>query len=398
MSKKEIIAVYSAGLIQGVALVAFPAASTIFTNPHEFNFSSTVYGSLFIPQAILSIAASLLSVKLSKSYGSKCVFFFGLVANLIAMALLGLSAAVMHDKSIAYGMLLLATAFLGLGFGLTVPTLNTLAALLYPEKVNSTILILNALLGVGTTLAPVFISLFIGAGFWWGLPALVVLLIVLLLLFSQPLTLPGGKIKSSSYESKSAVIPLRFWVFAAFALLYGILETLNGNWVSIYMSKHENASIEVQSLALTAFWGMVTLGRIFFALIEKKFPEWRTFQMLPFVVSVAFILIASLPLENEYLGVFAFGLAGLGCSALLPLTISFGDKQLKSISASVAGGVIAFYLLGYGIAAFGVGPLQDRAILSLREIYAIGAIIALMLGAMSFKIIDSHYAKREESI
>jgi hypothetical protein len=69
------------------------------------------------------------------------------------------------------------------------------------------------------------------------------------------------------------------------------------------------------------------------------------------------VLIALLPEDEPYLGVLAFGLAGLGCSALLPLTISFGQSELASVSAAVAGGVIAFYQFGYGIAAFGVGPL-----------------------------------------
>lgn len=393
MKKGEITAVYSAGLIQGIALVAFPAASTIFTNPHEFNFSSTAYGSLFIPQVILAISASALSMKLSKHYSSKLVFFSGLLANLIAMALLAFSAFVMHDHDLAYGTLLIATGFLGLGFGLTVPTLNTMAALLYPEKVDATVLILNALLGVGTALAPVFIALFIGLGFWWGLPILVIILILPLLLFSLNLTLPGGNIKTSFKTTRAAFIPLRFWIFAAFALLYGIIETLNGNWVSIYMSKHEHATIAVQSFALTTFWGMVTLGRIFFALIAKKFKESRTYQILPFVAAVAFLLIAFLPPKNAYLGVFAFGLAGLGCSALLPLTISLGNRQLQSIATSVSGGVIAFYLLGYGIAAFGVGPLQDQANVSLKEIYAMGAAVACVLGVTAFVINQTKRAR-----
>ena len=102
MKKSEITAVYSAGLIQGIALVAFPAASTIFTNPHEFNFSSTAYGSLFIPQVVIAISRLGLSTKLRKHYGSKLVFFSGLIANLIAMALLAFSAVVMHEPSLAY--------------------------------------------------------------------------------------------------------------------------------------------------------------------------------------------------------------------------------------------------------------------------------------------------------
>ena len=76
----------------------------------------------------------------------------------------------------------------------------------------------------------------------------------------------------------------------------------------------------------------------------------------------AFVAIAVLPSDKPALGVLAFGLAGLGCSALLPLTISFGQEELVAISAAVAGGVIAFYQLGYGIAAFGAGPLQDAGV------------------------------------
>ena len=73
----------------------------------------------------------------------------------------------------------------------------------------------------------------------------------------------------------------------------------------------------------------------------------------------AFVAIAALPDGGAVAGVLAFGLAGLGCSALLPLTISFAQEDLVAISAATAGLVIAAYQLGYGIAAFGAGPLQD---------------------------------------
>ena len=121
------------------------------------------------------------------------------------------------------------------------------------------------------------------------------------------------------------------------------------------------------SLALTAFWGMVTVGRVLFAAIEKRFPERRTYHLLPFVAAAAFVILAVLPTGSAYLGVLAFGLAGLGCSALLPLTISFGQNELTTFAASVAGGLIAFYQIGYGLAAFGVGPLEKFTGLSLND-------------------------------
>ncbi len=390
--KKEIAVIYSAGLAQGLALVAFPAASTLLTNPQDFNFSNTDYGSLFIPQVVLAIIASAASMKLNKQFSSKSIFLCGLTANLLAMILLSLSAWIMHNHLLAYGILLVATACLGLGFGLTVPTLSTMAALIYPKKVNKTILMLNALLGLGTTLAPVLIAIFIGLGFWWGLPTFIASLILGLLLVSYPLTLAGGHIKTSFQQSKSIHISHRFWIFAAFGLLYGIIETLNGNWISIYMRQQEQASVIMQSVALSIFWGMITFGRVFFALIEKKLKEQQTYQILPFVAALSLMLIAFLPTKNEYLGIFAFGLVGFGCSALLPLTVSF----VNSVIPSSSGGIIACYLIGYGIAAFGVSLLHKTAHLSLQEIYMIGSILALILGLIACLIVKSQKIKSEE--
>ena len=45
------------------------------------------------------------------------------------------------------------------------------------------------------------------------------------------------------------------------------------------------------------------------------------------------------------------------------------------MSAGIAGGVIAFYRIGYGIAAFGVGPLLSSG-RTLSEIYGLTAVVA----------------------
>ena len=138
------------------------------------------------------------------------------------------------------------------------------------------------------------------------------------------------------------------------------------------------------SLALTIFWSTVTAGRILFAAIEKWLPEEIVCRILPLVVTAALIASACVPKTNPLLGVLTFALAGLGCSALLPLTISFGQKELTTIAASVAGGLIAFYQIGYGIAAFGVGPLQTWAGLDLNIIYGGTAVVALAMAAVAF--------------
>ena len=65
-TRTETNVVYAAGVVQGIALVTFPAASTILTDPAEYDLSSTQYGSLFLPQVITAIAAALLGASLGE--------------------------------------------------------------------------------------------------------------------------------------------------------------------------------------------------------------------------------------------------------------------------------------------------------------------------------------------
>jgi MFS family permease len=374
--------VNAAGVVQGIALVTFPAASTILTDPAEYDLSSSQYGALFLPQVVTAIAAALLGAGLGARFGTKRVYLAGLCAGFVSMTLL-LASAPIAGESGAYALLLLATACLGAGFGLTVPALNTMTAHFHPDAPDRAVLVLNALLGFGTVLAPVFVAIFDGLDVWWGLPVTSAVFLAVLVLVSARLPLEV-RVERPPASQGARGIPSRFWVYAGFAVLYGVCETVNGNWAQLDMTDL-GASTAAASIALTAFWATVTLGRILFAAIEAWFPSRRTYHVLPLVLAGAFVLIALLPDDQPALGILAFGLAGLGCSALLPLTISFGQKELTTYAAAATGGVIAFYQLGYGIAAFGVGPLRDAGV-ELSTVYALAAIVAVAMCAWSFVV------------
>ncbi len=383
--RSEIRALYAAGVIQGVALVTFPAAGAVFTSPTDYGLSATEYGGMFAPQAMMAVVASLLGAGLRSRLGAKRVYLLGLAANLISMTLLVASRFVMAQHNPAYGLLLVATTCLGIGFGFTVPTLNTYAAAFSPQAAGKAVLTLNALLGLGTALAPVFVAVFVGLGCWWGLPVMVGVLLLGLLGFSAKLPLEEGRTAGTGPPGKTS-LPPRFWIYAAFALLYGSCEAVNGSWAPLYMVKHFGASAALSSMALTVFWGTVTAGRMLFAGTEKWWPERTVCRVLPFVVVVAVLASAWAPARSPLLGLLTIALAGLGCSALLPLTISFAQNELTTIAASVAGGVVAFYQLGYGLAAFGAGPLQTRWGWSLNTIYGAAAGGALALAGLALVV------------
>jgi hypothetical protein len=383
----ESITVNIAGLAQGIALVSFPAASSILLAHGSYDLSSGQYGLMFVPQFVTAVGASLLGAGLlwpglTGRIPEKTIYLTGLVADLAAMVLLSVSWLVVHQHALAYGLLLVATACLGTGFGLTVPALNTLTAAFHPGKADNSVLVLNALLGLGTALAPAFVAVFNGIGFWTGLPLLTACLLAGLIAVSLRLPLdPGG---TPVHRRAKQALPKGFAIFGAFALLYGICETMNGNWSQPYI-----ASLGVRaataSLALTGFWAVVTAGRVLFAAVERWLPDRVAYRALPFLLAGALVLIAVLPRHAPFASVAAFCLAGLGCSALLPLTISFGQEKLIGNPATISGGLIACYQVGYGIAAFGVSPLLSAG-LHLSSIFAATAALAAAMGVGSLAV------------
>jgi hypothetical protein len=388
--------VNAAGLVQGIALVTFPAASTIFTSHGSYDLSRGEYGIMFVPQMTTAIVASLLGAGLlwpaltrRAGLGQKALLLAGLLADLASMVLLIVSWLVVHQHAAAFGLLLGATACLGAGFGLSVPSLNTLAAALHPAAVDRSVLVLNALLGLGTAVAPVFVAAFNGLGFWVGLPVLAACLLAALIGVGWRLPLAAAPAAGSAAASAAAPaagsgIPGGFWVFAAFAVLYGFCETMNGNWSQLDVTSL-GVRPAIASLALTAFWAVVTAGRVLLAVIQRWLPSRAAYHGLPFLLAGAFALIAMLPSHAPGPAVAAFGLAGLGCSALLPLTISFGQRKLAGRQAMVAGGVIACYQAGYGLAAFGVGPLTSAGV-RLPAVFGTSAVVAAVLGGLSLAV------------
>lgn len=373
------------GVMQGVALVTFPAISGVLTGAQGYGLSNSAYGLIFLPQVIAAIASSLMGAQASRLWGAKKVLLWGLLADVASMAVLLFSILVMHQPGLGLPLLMLATALMGFGFGGVVPVLNTFVADFQPTRVDQAVLMLNALLGLGTALAPALAALVVGPGIWWMLP-LLVLVSAALLWFGcrrQPFQLSAPNSEQVATSGARQLPYGRLLLFVFVATLYGLSETLNGNWAVLLMSNHLDSPPQVSSLALTLFWTFVTLGRLLFSRFAKWFPPRLLLPGLPVFLAVIFAGISRLGPGNGDAGLALFALAGLGCSALLPLIISFGQKQLVQLGSSAAGVLIAFYQLGYGLAAFGGGTLQQSLKLSIASLFGWGAVVAITLAVLS---------------
>jgi MFS transporter, FHS family, glucose/mannose:H+ symporter len=308
------------------------------------------------------------------------VLLVGLAGNIVSMTLLALSRLLIGTPDVAFGMLLVATGALGLGFGATVMALNTYAGIFFPQHTDGAVLALNALLGLGTALAPVLVVLVVAMGAWWLLPVAVacITLTLFVVALREPLRASAATtIADAPTRSGCRNLPGRFWLYASAVFLYGILETLNGNWATLYLTGERGVSARSAAFALAVFWAMVTIGRVLIAVISRIVPARSVYVALPVLLLVVFA--ASSHVQSETGAILVFGSAGLACSGFLPLSISFGVDEFPYLSAVMAGELIAFYQLGYGVAAFGTGPLRDALGLSYSSIFAGGSIVAVPL-------------------
>ncbi len=379
-SRFEVGLLYSAGVAQGLALVTFPAASTIFASSTGFDLNSTQYGAMFIPQVALAILASAFGSRLARRFGLRGVLLLGLGGDLIAMALLAASPLLIGTHA-EFVVLCIATGALGLGFGAAVMALNTLVEGFFPHNADGAVLLLNALLGVGTALAPLLVALFTGFGIWWALPLLVVLLTGGLLCgtLSVPLHLPYNP------PAGGGRLPARFWCYAVAVLLYGVAETLGGNWATLYLAGERHVAAQSAAFALTAFWVMVTLGRLLVALLDRWVAARWIYVALPVLLAAAFQVVARA--DGAVSGIAGFALLGLACAAFLPFSISFAGAEFPRRAATMSGALIAFYQVGYGIAAFGVGPLRELAGLAYSTVFSTASLLAIALAITALKVI-----------
>ena len=350
--RSEVLTVYVAGLFQGLALVAFPAAATLFQSSTGYDLSSSEYGTLFVPQVVLAIASSLALPRLADRFGLKAMLSVGLVADVVAMALL-LASTGLEGETAAFPVLLLATASLGLGFGTTLSCLSTYAGGFLPDRREVALTSLNVLLGLGTALSPVLIALFTDLAEWWYLPLV-------------PARRP---------------LPPTFWIFAGALVAYGVIETMFGNWGTTLLTD-AGASASAASYGLASFWACVTIGRLVIALVSAKVGSTRIYLVLPVAMALVLALAAAAPELN---GIVLFGLAGFACSGFFPMTIGYGETTFPDHVEVAAGWLVAAYQLGYGIAAFGAGALQSA--IELSTVFWLAVVLAVVMAVLAVSVV-----------
>lgn len=365
--------IFLIAFLTGVNFVVFPALGTAFTDPSVFALSSSQFGSLFLPQVVCIIISCLSAPFLVNRFGPKIILASGIALMIISTGILWSLQFFMHDKSLLFPVLMVLVAFTGSGFGLSITTLNPLAASLFKDNPSSAILILQFLVGLGTSASPLMMSLAGDVHHWMYVPGIIVLAVVFSFIAFLCISLP----KEQFFELPSKLhIPAKLWMFFGVIVLYGFIEGTFGSFGTILL-KGRGLSNSEASLGLSLFWGGIAVNRLLFGVFARKHDLSLVYLLSPIGVGAAIVLLLIFSGAGWILSVMF--LTGFFMGSIFPGTIGWGTVEFPTLTVMVSGFLMAANQVGTGIVTNVLGHFTSRTSFILEALVILAALICVFL-------------------
>ena len=382
---------YLGNMMQGFVLNAFPALSLILTEPSKFGLSLGQYGDLFLPLSICAIIGCFINPLFISRSTILVVWITGLCCNLIGLFIVIWTSFHLENQIPVFMLLRVALSFIGLGFGFFVPSAVLYVMRLFPLHTDGMVLAMNGVSGLGTALSPLLLSFFYNYFSWeyylLFLFCMMTLVFVLsfTLLFMTPQPVGEQQIPLLTFH-----FPKLWWLFAFFTLFYGALETIVGNWSPLFMQHKLGFSLDQANQGLSLFWISIMGGRFFFTYLSTKMALKSIYRILPLLLVFSFSCFAffeNITPQGMYLLLIV---SGIGCSALLPLTISMGGECIVSMRTSLPGLILGIYFLGYASGSYGMGFIINIFSGTFHFVFLIGIVLACLLVFLGNQILKAH--------
>jgi fucose permease len=369
----QIVIIFLSAFFTGVNFVVFPALGTAFTDASLFGLSSSQFGNLFIPQVICIIISCLGAPFLVNKWGPKIVLVVGLLLMIISTGLLWMLQFFMNDQSLLFPVLMVLVAFAGSGFGLSITTLNPLVASLFEKDKSSAILILQFLVGLGTSTSPLMMNLIGNVNNWMYVPASIFVLVSIIFILFLFLKLEKGTFFELPKHFK---IPSKLWIFFTVIVLYGFIEGTFGSFGAIIL-KNQGLDNNKASLGLSLFWGGIALNRLLFGIFSKNNDLSYLFLFSPLLV--AGLLLSLLIYPNISLIVLMMFLIGFFMGSIFPGSIGWGTVEFPTLSVLVSGFLMAASQIGTGIITNVLGNFSNQTNMIFQFLIVCMILICILL-------------------
>jgi fucose permease len=278
--------------------------------------SVTAIGSLLTVLFLGALAAQIVGGPLIDRLGEMPVLLVSTL--LLALGTFGIGAG--RWLPLTLGMSFLA----GVGHGAVDLCASVLISRLYSERSASALSLTSLFFGIGAFAGPALAGLFLarsGSG-------LAALWITTALLLVQALV----------------IYLLLLWMLGLMILLYVGAETIVGSWITAYISDTTSLSYDTATLAASAYWLALTLGRLTNSVLTLRLPARLTLGLTLAGSLLSGVLLA-LSQGSSALSIGAVVGAGFFFGAIYPSVISitstiFAHSPGRAVSLVAALGSI----------------------------------------------------------
>ena len=377
------MAFISLGLPDSMLGVAWPVMQLEYGLPLE------TAGFLYMIIAGGTIVSSLASGTVTKLLGTGKVTVISVLMT--AIALLGFSIS----SSLIW--LIICAVPLGLGAGAVDAALNNYVATHYKSHHMSW---LHCFWGVGATLGPIIMSIFISGKFSWrsGYVAIAVIQFasVVLLFFTLPLWSKVGENRQVDLignpsdtkidlpnETVQHVKPLQIkgvkLALIPFLFYCGVEATM-GLWGSSFLVNVKELPVAVAAQWVSLFYAGITIGRLVTGFVTLKVSNRmliRTGQLT--ALSGAVLLLLPIPISFSLVG---FIFVGLGLAPIYPCMLHETPARFgKEHSQSIMGYQMAVAYTGSTFLPPLLGLMASQSSMGIFPILIVIYIIAMLIGS-----------------
>jgi FHS family glucose/mannose:H+ symporter-like MFS transporter len=291
--------------------------------------------------------AGMISAVLQLGFATFCLFG-GMLADFIrkdrilsiGTFLLGIATMLVGRWGL-FGVHLAIVAVMGVGCGFLFVGSNTLIVDLFSKRRGTFLNILHFVFAVGSLIGPLIMGSILSRGQRWQTAyryeGAVALFIAVVFCTTDANEWRGFSSKRLS-ELWSMIRGRKFFFlmltgFFAIGLQFSVMYLM-----VIYLQEAKGLSISYASLALSAFYILLGVGRLVCSTLVVRVSQWKLVLFL--LISFVALLAVGWATDGGAAAI-AFGLMGLSCSGLTPILLSLTSSVLDSRFRGTALGFFA---------------------------------------------------------
>jgi MFS transporter, FHS family, glucose/mannose:H+ symporter len=345
---KNLLALLAAGFIlTGIPTVIIGPILPVFIS--RWSLSDTQAGLFFSVQFTAALCGVWITTALTSRYGYRPSLVIGYLLTGVGLAALNAPTHVLA---------LVATAAFGVGYGMVVPPTNLSAA---EAGGASMVSLFNFAWGIGAVACSPLILVALRhhflTSFLWIVGFGALLLAAFFFFVAFPVEAHEHATESAGARGAAPVLAITVVVAALFFTYVGT-ETSIGGWAAEDTKRLAGHATSLTTMAPLFFYAGLMLGRGAAPLILKRLGEFRVVLAALALDVVGIVLIIGA--HSPQMAIFGLAIAGLGCSSIYPIYISWFSKWYGAAARRLGGVVFSTASLGASALPWLVGLISTR--------------------------------------